>query len=254
MFVKLFTQILDSSIADDRRLRHFFTDFLLCADMKGFVMMTESAISRRIGASLDEVKWGIEELMKPDSRSKTLDFDGRRIEPVDGSGYGWRIINFETYRALKSADDMREKTRERVRKFRAKSKDSEPCNADVTPCNAGNTRQKQRQKAETETTKNVAFAPSPLQSRLNALFKRRDSTKWSSKELKAFKQLEITEEEMQLVEKFHATPGAYKRQGLQTLLNNWNEEVDRARNVKTTNANEPAPNTIASFAAQHRNQ
>lgn len=73
--------------------------------------------------------------------------------------------------------------------------------------------------------------PNPFQPRLNALFKRRDSTKWSSKELKAFKQLEITEEEMQLVEKFHSTPGAYKRQGLQTLLNNWNEEVDRARNA-----------------------
>ena len=108
---------------------------------------------------------------------------------------------------------------------------------------------------EGKGTKNVAPAPSPLQSRLNALFKRRDSTKWSDKELKAFRTLDITEEDMTLVEKFHATPGAYKRQGLQTLLNNWNEEVDRARNAKTPDStNEPAPNTIAAFAAQHRNQ
>lgn len=150
MFVKLFTQILDSSIADDRRLRHFFTDFLLCADMKGFVIMTESAISRRIGATLEEVKWGITELQKPDPRSKTPDSQGARIEALDGAGYGWRIINFEAYRDLKSADDMREKTKERVRRFREAKKlqagDVTQCNASVTPCNASNTIQRKIQK------------------------------------------------------------------------------------------------------------
>jgi hypothetical protein len=150
MFVKLFTQILDSSIADDRRLRHFFTDFLLCADMRGFVIMTKSAISRRIGATLEEVEWGIAELQKPDPRSKTPDSQGARIEALDGAGYGWHIINFEAYRDLKSADDMREKTKERVRRFREAKKlqtgDVTQCNASVTPCNAGNTIQRKKQK------------------------------------------------------------------------------------------------------------
>lgn len=120
MFVKLFNQILDSSIADDRRLRHFFTDILLCCDAQGYVMMTEAAISRRIGTSIDEVTWGLAELMKPDPRSKTPDHEGRRIEAVEGSGYGWRIINFEAYKSLRSNEDMREKTKERVRRFRSK--------------------------------------------------------------------------------------------------------------------------------------
>jgi hypothetical protein len=146
MFVKMFNQILDSSIADNRRLRHFFMDLLLCADMQGFVIMTETAIARRIGATLEEVEWGIAELSLPDQRSKTPDADGRRIEKLDGSGYGWRIINFDVYRALKSADDMREKTKERVRRFRSKSSTSEDGNANVTQCNAGNPIQKQKQK------------------------------------------------------------------------------------------------------------
>mgnify|MGYP003627826165 CR=1 FL=1 len=120
MFVKLFNQILDSSIADDRRLRHFFTDILLCSDAQGYVMMTEAAISRRIGTTIDEVTWGLAELMKPDPRSKTPDHEGRRIEAVEGSGYGWRVINFETYKSLRSNEDMRDKTKERVRKFRDK--------------------------------------------------------------------------------------------------------------------------------------
>ena len=119
MFVKLFNQILDSSIADDRRLRHFFTDILLCSDAQGYVMMTEAAISRRIGTSIDEVTWGLAELMKPDPRSKTPDHEGRRIEAVEGSGYGWRVINFEAYKSLRSNEDMRDKTKERVRKSRS---------------------------------------------------------------------------------------------------------------------------------------
>lgn len=151
MFVKLFTQILDSSIADDRRLRHFFTDLLLCADPKGYVSMTDSAIARRIGASMDEVTWGLDQLSSPDPRSKTLDFEGRRIERLEGTGYGWRIINFENYKAMKSADDMREKTKERVRKFReskrtqGKSHDVTLGNAVVTLCNASNPMQRQMQ-------------------------------------------------------------------------------------------------------------
>ena len=119
MFVKLFNQILDSSIADDRRLRHFFTDILLCSDAQGYVMMTEAAISRRIGTTIEEVTWGLAELMKPDPRSKTPDHEGRRIEAVEGSGYGWRVINFETYKSLRSNEDMRDKTKERVRRSRS---------------------------------------------------------------------------------------------------------------------------------------
>lgn len=144
MFVKLFTQILDSSIADDRRLRHFFTDLLLCADPKGYVMMTESAIARRIGTTLEEVEWGIAELEKPDPRSKTPDMEGRRIERLEGTGYGWRIINFEAYKFLKSADEMREKTKERVRKHR-ENKALQSGNGAVTPCNAGNTTKRKKQ-------------------------------------------------------------------------------------------------------------
>jgi len=155
MFVKLFQQILDSSIADDRRLRHFFTDLLLCADSTGLVMMTHGAIARRIGASLEEVEWGLNALMQPDPHSKTPDNEGRRIEPVDGTGYGWKILNYEHYRAVKDAEQMRDTTRERVRRFRAKKLSLvTPGNVTVTAGNACNAMQKekkrQKQKAEAD--------------------------------------------------------------------------------------------------------
>ena len=247
MFVKLFTQILDSSIADDRRLRHFFTDILLCADMKGFVMMTESAISRRIGAPLDEVEWGLAELEKPDPRSKTPDCDGRRIERLEGSGYGWKIINFETYRALKSAEDMREKTRERVRRFRSKSKTSDDCNADVTPCNAGNDRQKQKQRAEEETETSPPTPPrgakgaskifptTPQAIRIAQHFHRKSTTAWDPKEVKAFKAISpIDDDDLDLVLRYEESERAKGKDGwhkrdMVTLLNQFQRELDRAR-------------------------
>ncbi len=130
MFVKLFSRILDSSIADDRALRHFFTDMLLCSDAKGFVMMTPQAIARRIGATAEEVLDGIAKLEAPDSMSKTPDHEGRRIERVEGSGYGWRILNYELYRSIRDEDQMRQATCERVRKCRDRKR-----NGVVTPCN-----------------------------------------------------------------------------------------------------------------------
>jgi len=120
MYVKLFSQILDSSIADNRKLRHFFTDLLLCADQDGNVVMTEGAIARRIGAELGEVEWGLEELSKPDPRSRHSDEDGRRIVRLDGFGYGWRIVNYGRYRSMKTSAQMREENNSRVQRHRAK--------------------------------------------------------------------------------------------------------------------------------------
>lgn len=159
MFVKLFTQILDSSIADDRRLRHFFTDLLLCADGDGNIVMTDSAIARRIGASQEEVQWGLAELQKPDPMSKTPDCEGRRIERIGDTGYGWHIINFEAYRALRDSDQMRAVTRARVQRFRDKQKS----NVTETRRNGRNSKKKEIQSTEKErepdTEKQSAAVP-----------------------------------------------------------------------------------------------
>lgn len=258
MFVKLFTQILDSSIADDRRLRHFFTDILLCSDAQGFVMMTEAAIARRIGTTTDEVKWGIAELMKPDPRSKTPDHEGRRLETVVGSGYGWRIINFEAYKALRSAEDMREKTRERVRRFRDKQRDSDECNAHVTPCNAGNAIQSKsksksntplppkgglvgdlpkkpkRHKRLTSTEKRTTKIPAntPAMISIGAWFGRQESTLWTITEAESLARCNPSEKELAGMEGYYLADHGdkdYRRTSVITLLNNWQSELDRAR-------------------------
>ena len=153
MFVKLFTQILDSSISNNRSLRHFFIDLLLCADSRGYVIMTKSAIARRIGSDMSEVEWGISELLKPDAESKSRDCGGARIEAMDGLGYGWKIINYDHYRTMKDADQLRETARERVRKFRERKRAVTPVtlgNANVTLGNANT-----EAEAEADTEKKI---------------------------------------------------------------------------------------------------
>ncbi len=118
MYVKLFSHMLDSSIANNRKLRHFFTDLLLCADPDGNVMMTKESIAARIRTSLSEVEWGIKELLKPDPTSNHPEMEGRRIIALEGHGYGWQIVNYKLYRDMKSAAQMRLESAERVRKHR----------------------------------------------------------------------------------------------------------------------------------------
>jgi hypothetical protein len=126
MYVKIFSRILDSSIADDPKLRHFFMDLLLLSDPEGNVIMTPSAIANRTRAELREVEWGLKELQKPEAVSLSPAEEGRRIVPLEGHGYGWRIVNYQQYRDYKTAKEMREASAERVRRWREKHGKSNP--------------------------------------------------------------------------------------------------------------------------------
>jgi len=227
MFVKLFAQILDSSIADNRKLRHFFTDLLLCADASGNVMMTDSAISRRIGASMEEVEWGLAELAKPDPRSKTPDYEGRRIERIEDHGYGWKILNYEHYRSLRDAEQLRETTRLRVKRFRDKKKDGNGCNA----------MQKENAEGEEEAEESIrgsnSWNPTPEQIETASWFGMRPTTKWDAKWQKKWKEIvadfDFTSEDYTALKWYYTESGCtYLRKDLGTLLNNWQGETVRA--------------------------
>jgi len=147
MYAKVFAQIFDSSIADDFRLRHFFMDLLVLADMNGVVDMTPTAIAARTRIPLDDVLAMLAKLEQPDAESRTPDADGRRIERLDEHRtWGWHIINYSRFREIASEEQRREKTRERVATFRLKRQQKPPCNAPVTLANACNAMQRQRQK------------------------------------------------------------------------------------------------------------
>jgi hypothetical protein len=258
MFIKLFTQILDSSIADNRQLRHLFTDLLLCADVKGIIMMTPAAISRRIGASIEEVNWGLEELQKPDPMSKTPDFNGARLESLAGHSYGWRIVNYESYRAMRDADQMREATKIRVKRYRDKKNNAvTPVTPQVAHGNASQRQSEGEAESESEAPTSIPSAdasdgkgelfdeplpekkpkksrcdwnPTPEQKIINGWFARRDYTPWSEKELKAYNAIphQTILDGIKDMNAYYLSDHKTLRHDILTLLNNWTGEMDRA--------------------------
>ena len=77
---------------------------------------------------------------------------------------------------------------------------------------------------------------------MNALFHRKPETHWSDKEIRAYRKLgEVPEDDLKLIESYYTASfpenADYRRHDLQTLLNNFQGEIDRAR--KHTPANTP---------------
>jgi len=68
--------------------------------------------------------------------------------------------------------------------------------------------------------------------RVGAMVRRRPTTPWSTKEIKALKEVfefNTPEEDILLVEARYKSDDKYLRRELMTLLNNWNGEVDKVR-------------------------
>lgn len=122
MYAKVFSQIFDSSIAENHEVRHVFEDLLKLADKDGVVDMTAEAIARRTNVPFEKVRFGLDELSKPDPRSRSHELDGRRIVLIDSHrDWGWQIVNYDHYRNLRSAEERRAYFRDAKRRQRGKS-------------------------------------------------------------------------------------------------------------------------------------
>jgi hypothetical protein len=99
-----------------------FMVLLSLCDADGVIDMTPEAVAGTTGWPIEFIKQGLEELAKPDARSRTPDQDGRRIILLDDHrDWGWRITNYQLYRQQMRSLERREYLREAKRKERARS-------------------------------------------------------------------------------------------------------------------------------------
>jgi hypothetical protein len=120
LYARVFLQILDSSLAENWQARHVFEDLMKLSD-DGIVDMTREAISRRTNIPLDVINAAIAILESPDPDSRDPEEDGRRLLRLDEHrDWGWRIVNSPKYEAIRSKEDQRIKTADRVRRHREK--------------------------------------------------------------------------------------------------------------------------------------
>jgi len=179
-----------------------------------------------------------------DGFSKAL----RSVKWLNGRDRNLDIPNFARHNGDSAKARGLEAEAKRLRRSTAKDTSPSPSesdkmsdiSSDTCPTKReGNVRpEKRREEKSKKTTSSTPIVPKgtekvdgEIKLRLNKLFNRRETTKWSAKETSAFKKIEFIEDEIQLVEMFHdpVKGSPYKRQDLQTLLNNWNGEVDKAR-------------------------
>lgn len=119
MYTKVFRSIYDGSLADNWQALVTFQQLLILADESGVVDMTIGAIARKTGIPLDILQAGVACLEQPDPASRTPDMEGRRIVRLDSHrDWGWFLVNFAKYKALRSREEKREADRERIRQKR----------------------------------------------------------------------------------------------------------------------------------------
>lgn len=135
MYAKIFSQIFDSTLADDYQTRHVFMDLLVLADKHGEVDMTAEAIARRINVPGDIVKEAICKLCKHDVNSRSKTADGARLVLLDSERpWGWKIVNYVIYSGIRDENTRREYMRGYMR---ARRKAQEPCKQPVNSVNFG---------------------------------------------------------------------------------------------------------------------
>jgi transcriptional regulator of met regulon len=134
MYNKLFSKIVDSSIwLEPTPTRIVWLMFIAVMNEDGFVQFASVAnVAHRARITDEEAEQAIKILEGPDPNSADEENDGRRIEKVPG---GWMILNAQKYRDLVTREMVREQTRRRVARKRAKDKGVTLCNADVTQRN-----------------------------------------------------------------------------------------------------------------------
>jgi hypothetical protein len=97
-----------------------------------------------------------------------------------------------------------------------------------------------------------------LKGRVGRWFSRRESTAWSEKELKALRAvlaMQTPEEDIALLEAHYTDPSSpFLRRDILTLLNNWNGEIDRAKQKTRHATTTPRSTSQRPSVADDRNR
>lgn len=125
MYGKLFASMYEGTLVERGPWQALvtFQQMLILADRTGVVDMTAGALSRRTTIPIDIITTGITALEQTDPGSRTPKAEGRRILRLsEHRDWGWKIVNYEEYRKIRSEDERREY----MRVFMAEKRQGQP--------------------------------------------------------------------------------------------------------------------------------
>ena len=153
MYAKVFTSLFDGSMRGKSDLILVFINLLCHANKDGIVDRHWKAIADETGLTVDCVKLTLTVLESVDTESRSSSEEGKRLLRIDDHReWGWKIVNYEHYRKLRTDDQKRSYMRDYMREKRAKEKMLVPVNPPLVPVNPDVTKLVQ---AEAEAEANV---------------------------------------------------------------------------------------------------
>lgn len=157
MYAKLFTSIYQGTLRGNSHGLLVFTNLLAHADQHGIVDIHPRAIAEEIGLTQAQVRVALDVLEEPDEESRSPEHEGRRLIRMDEHrAWGWQIVNFLKYRAIRNEDDRREQNRLAQAKWREKNK---PGSAESKPSKPPSAHTEAEAEAEANNEKHAPHAP-----------------------------------------------------------------------------------------------
>jgi len=145
-----------------------------------------------------------------------------------------KFLQSQSVKGKLSAEKRRLEALERQKQFNQNSTAVEPV---LQPDDQPDTQPEFNSPSPTpkeDTKKEKALSPEleAFRLRVGAMVRRRPTTQWSTKEIKALKEVfefNTPEEDLVALEARYQSNDPYLRRELMTLLNNWNGEIDKVR-------------------------
>lgn len=123
MYGKLFESIYQGTLRGDSNGLLVFTNLIAHSDKEGHVDVHPRAIADEIGIPIEAVRETLLRLEEPDPESRSPEEEGRRIVRLDvHRAWGWRIVNYGKYRAIRNEEDRREQNRNSQAAYRNRNK------------------------------------------------------------------------------------------------------------------------------------
>jgi hypothetical protein len=123
MYAKLFTSIYQGTLRGNSHGLLVFTNLLAHCDKTGVVDMHPRAIAEEVGLTVEQVRSALDELESPDDESRSPEQEGRRLVRLDEHrAWGWTVVNYTKYRAIRDEDDRREQNRLSQERWRNRNK------------------------------------------------------------------------------------------------------------------------------------
>ena len=103
-FTKLHESLVHSTIwREPNHVRVVWVTMMAIADRHGEIQASVPGLADLSRVSIKECEEALNCFKSPDAYSRSKDFEGRRIEEIEG---GWALLNHPKYRLLASKDDQ----------------------------------------------------------------------------------------------------------------------------------------------------